>query len=190
MGPDLMFFICLLTAPTFDGEASLAGWKPEQKNYEVIQKWCVQEEILDPKEVKYMFVKEEDLENDIGLVFRRYHELKDAPKLSDNSKFPWTREEINEKLAFNRAYKRHLELCMPLEVDRQSEYKQVIKECDQLYAIWDALRDSKCDFYYTTIRRAALKTLRKLIGEEDYMLGKLPPYVPVWRFAEIPHVNP
>ena len=61
---------------------------------------------------------------------------------------------------------------------------QAISETDRLYAAWNAVSDTRCDFYYIPARRQAMKRLRDLIGTEAYQMGELPPYVPEWRFAE------
>ncbi len=58
----------------------------------------------------------------------------------------------------------------------------VLDETKRLYRVWDAVRDSKCEFYYVTVRRQALRKLRDLVGPEAYEAGDLPPHVPVWRF--------
>ncbi|MBN9119836.1 MAG: hypothetical protein J0I06_11865 [Planctomycetes bacterium] len=56
----------------------------------------------------------------------------------------------------------------------------------RLYRQWDAVRDAQCDFYYVTVRRAALKKLRDEIGEDEFSTGHMPHYVPDWRFASAP----
>ena len=55
-------------------------------------------------------------------------------------------------------------------------------ETDRLFRAWDAVRDARCEFYYTTVRRHALKNLREMIGDDAFAAGELPPYVPEWRF--------
>ena len=60
----------------------------------------------------------------------------------------------------------------------------MLAETDRLYLVWDAVRDARCDFYYVTVRRQALKKLRDLVGDEAYATGELPPNVPTWRFRE------
>ena len=52
-------------------------------------------------------------------------------------------------------------------------------------AVWDAVRDANCEVYYSPVRRAALLRLRGLLGDAEYVAGRLPPRVPVWRFTEI-----
>jgi hypothetical protein len=60
----------------------------------------------------------------------------------------------------------------------------MLRETDDLYRVWDAIRDARCESFYITTRRMALKRLRDLIGPEAYYAGHLPPYVPTWRFQE------
>jgi hypothetical protein len=47
------------------------------------------------------------------------------------------------------------------------------------------VRDARCDYYYVTVRRLALKRLRELVGDEAYYAGNLPPCVPIWRLQEM-----
>lgn len=145
---------------------------------------AIQWQILDPREVRYVLARQDDLDNDLNLLRRRYHDLHDAPLVQDSLRFP-DRGTVNEMLAFNRAFRRHLDSKQFLEYDRSFIYQVVLKETDRLYQIWDSVRDARCDFYYVTVRRQALKRLRNLIGAEAYHTGELPPYVPVWRFQEI-----
>jgi hypothetical protein len=60
-----------------------------------------------------------------------------------------------------------------------------LQETDRLYQVWDAVRDARCDYYYVTVRRQALKRLRELIGDEAYYSASFPPCVPFWRFQQI-----
>ena len=61
----------------------------------------------------------------------------------------------------------------------------MLLEADRLYQIWDLVRDNRCDYYYVTVRRQALKKLKEMIGDQAYYSGQLPPHVPVWQFARI-----
>lgn len=151
---------------------------------EAVQKLAVEWEILDAREVRYVMARVEDWENDIALLRRRYQELKDAPKLCDAQRFP-DRGTVNELLAFNRAYRRHLDSRQALEQDRGQCLRTALKETDYLYQVWDSVRDARCEYYYITVRRQALKRLRQTIGAEAYDTAELPPYVPLWRFQEM-----
>lgn len=142
-------------------------------------------EILDPRETRYVLSRADDVLSDIQMLRRRYEELGDAPPLADSYRFP-DRLVVNEMLVFNRAFKKYLEERQPLEQVRSSELRQVQQETDQLYQVWDCVRDARCEYYYVAVRRQALKRLRDLVGEEQYFYGKLPPHVPLWRFETIP----
>lgn len=142
-------------------------------------------EILDPRETRYVLARPGDMFSDIQMLRQRYQELCDAPPLSDNYRFP-NRLVVNEMLVFNRAYKKYLEERRPLEQVNLGLLRTVMLETDLLYQVWDEVRDARCEYYYVTVRRQALKRLRELVGEDDYFRGRLPPYVPLWRFERIP----
>ncbi len=61
-----------------------------------------------------------------------------------------------------------------------------LQENNYLWEVWDAARDSRNEGYYVLTRRAGLKKLRRMIGEEAYWTGTLPPPVPLWRFRPMP----
>jgi len=148
-----------------------------------VQRLSLELEILDPREASYIMAKRSDFCTDINLLRRRRIEFADAPRLVDAERFP-DRKQVNDLVLFNRAYRRHLIERHTLELDRADLFINAIRETDQLYKVWDAVRDARCDFYYVTVRRQALKRLRCAIGEEAYHLGDLPPNVPTWRFEE------
>jgi hypothetical protein len=173
----------LLTTPPDVPEPPIdAGdWPAVQ---EAVQALAVEWEILDPREVRYVLARPEDFENDLNLLRRRYQELKDAPKLTDSQRFP-DRNTVNELLAFNRAYRRFLDGRQPLEQDRSTTLRAALKETDLLYQVWDSVRDARCEYYYITVRRQALKRLRQMVGPDAYDAAELPPYVPLWRFQDV-----
>jgi hypothetical protein len=141
-------------------------------------------EILDPREVRYVLTRAEDFSSDLKLLRRRYRDLADAPPLYDCMRFP-DRALINDMLAFNRTYRQHLDNRQSLELNNAWELHEMRLEADQLYQIWDLARDTRCDYYYVTVRRQALKKLKELIGDQAFYSGCLPPHVPVWQFARI-----
>jgi len=173
----------LLSAPPDTPEPTPTAdeWQATQAALHAV---AIRWEILDPREARYVLARPEDFQNDLNLLRRRYKELSDAPLLADNQRFP-DRGAVNEMLAFNRAYRRHLDGRQPMETDRATPLQAALRETDKLYQVWDSVRDARCDFYYVTVRRQALKKLRDLLGPDDYYAGKLPPYVPLWRFQEI-----
>ena len=67
---------------------------------------------------------------------------------------------VNELLMFNRAYRQHLDACLLL-YPNCAGLKAAREEVEQLYLIWDAVRDARCDYYHIHIRRQALKKLRE-----------------------------
>ncbi len=147
----------------------------------VLQALAVQIEILDTREVRYVLAHDEDFAADLALLQRRYRELGGAPALSDSLRFP-DREAVNELLSFNRAYRQHIDNRQSVERANWWDHQATLQETEQLYQIWDTVRDARCEYYYVAVRRQALKKLRELLGDDDYYSGVLPPYVPLWRF--------
>jgi hypothetical protein len=149
-----------------------------------VQALALSWELLDPQECRYTLSRPEDFAGDLKLLRRRYHDLADAPPLGDAIRFPH-RNMVNELLAFNRAYRQHLDSRQSLEATSWWELHETLQEVDRLFVIWDLVRDARCDIYYVSVRRQALKKLREAIGPEAYYSGNLPPHVPIWRFARI-----
>lgn len=146
-----------------------------------LQVVAVQMEILDPREMRYILANEEDFASDLNLLRRRALELADAPALHDSMRFP-DRDTVNEMLTFNREFRRYVDFRQTVDRSRWWDHQLTLQETEQLYQIWDTVRDSRCDYYYVSVRRQALKRLRELLGEQAYYSGELPPYVPIWRF--------
>lgn len=149
-----------------------------------LQALALEWEILDPRETKYVLVRPDDFAADLNLLRRRFRDLSLAPPANDALRFP-ERSVVNELLAFNRAYRQHLDLRLPFESARWEQLREVVQETDHLYLVWDTIRDARCDYYYVTVRRQALQKLRDLLGPEAYYSGRMPPYVPLWRFQAI-----
>jgi hypothetical protein len=172
----------LLTAPMESPEPAV----PENFNSvcHALQTLAIQWEILDPREVRYVLTRTEDFASDLKLLRRRYHELDGAPLLSDSCRFP-ERSAISDMLSFNRAYRQNLDNRLSVEVVRVWELQEALQETDHLYQVWDLVRDARCDYYYVTVRRQALKRLRDMVGGNVYYSGTLPPHVPLWRFQTV-----
>ena len=149
-----------------------------------VQSIALNFEILDPREHQYILLRSSDFQSDIKLLKKRYNELYDAPLVFDCMRFP-DRIVIQEMLGFNRAYRHHLSARVHLEPAFGEDLHAVIKETDQLYQVWDYIRDSRCEYYYITVRRHALKKVLESIGTEAFYNGVYPPSVPTWRFAAI-----
>lgn len=179
---DLVEAIVLITTlPNTNGPVPSEDAFPAIR--EAVHKVAIDWEILDTRETSYIFAKRSDFESDLNLLRRRYQDFKDAPPLSDSQLLP-ERKLVNDLVQFNRAYRKHLVEKHLLEQDRAGLYEEVMIECDQLYKVWDAVRDARCEFYYITVRRQALIRLKQMLGEEDYRNVNLPPNVPTWRFNE------
>jgi hypothetical protein len=141
-------------------------------------------EILDHREVRYVLTRNEDYKSDMGLLRRRHYDLSDAPPLHDCVRFP-PRSAVTPLLAFNRTYRENLEKLKEVERGRLEELESALQEADRLYQIWDDIRDTRCEYYYITVRRQALKRVRDAIGIVAYHNGNYPPHVPIWRFQKI-----
>ena len=180
---DCLVAIMILSAPPGTPEMI-----PCQNTWPGIQagvhKVAIEWEILDDREKTYIFAKISDFEGDLNMLRRRHQELKDAPRVADSHRLP-PRKMVNDLVQFNRAYRKHLLTRSELELDRADILNRAIMETDQLYKVWDAVRDARCEFYYVTVRRQALVKLKNMIGDEDYVLCNLPPYVPIWQFQEV-----
>ena len=148
------------------------------------QNLAIDWELLDSREVRYILARPEDYTSDINLLRRRNAELYDAPFAVDGFRFP-DRAIVNEVLSYNRSYRQQLDTRQTTNPAQFWQIKKVQQETDQLYQIWDTVRDARCEYYYITVRRQALKRLRDSLGEDDYYEGILPPYVPLWRFETI-----
>jgi hypothetical protein len=181
---DLILAAALLTAPVNTPEQTPAedAWPAIR---DALHKTAVDWEIMDPRETRYVLAAREDFEVDLNLLRKRHADLADAPKLADTQRLP-DRRTVNELIRFNRAYRKTLEERMVWEADRSDLFCAAMQETDRMYRQWDAARDAQCDFYYVTVRRAALKRLRDAIGADAFATGHMPHYVPAWRFAPVP----
>jgi hypothetical protein len=181
---DLLLAAALLTAPSGTPEQT----PPEDRwpaVRDALHKAAIDWELMDPRETRYLLATRADFDSDLDLLRKRYADLADAPKLAECQRLP-ERRTVGELLRFNRAYRKHLEEREVWEADRSDVLQAAMQETDRLYQEWDAVRDAQCDFYYVTVRRTALKKLRDAIGAEAFSTGRMPPYVPNWRFAPAP----
>ena len=179
-GFDYLLAAALLTAP-LDTPETAASAEQFAGLRSTMQQLAIHWEVMDAREIRYVLSRGEDYAADMKLLRRRNGDLLDAPPLHDCLRFP-ARSHVSDLLSFNRSYRQYLDQRQLLEASRWWEYHEVITEVDRLYQIWDTIRDSRCEYYYVTVRRQALKRLRELLGQDDYYTGQLPPYVPVWRF--------
>ncbi len=177
---DLIVATALLCAPpeTPEIQPSPDRWPALQ---EALHTTAIRMEIMDERETRYVLANVLDFEMDLNLLRRRYQDLKDAPPLADAERFP-DREGVNALIQFNRGYRQHLADRQAWEADRSDVIGVALAETDRLYRVWDAVRDARCEFYYVTVRRQALKRLQESLGEDAYRRTELPPHVPAWRF--------
>jgi hypothetical protein len=175
---DYVLAVAVLLAPPDNGEpASLREYTGLAST---VQALALGWEVLDPREKGCVLARREHFDADVQLVRRRCRDLADAPPLADAERFP-CREMVCEMLSFNRDYHRTLSLRKQAQGGRDG-VDEALSEADELYRIWDTIRDARSAFYYVSVRREALARLRQLIGPDDYARGVLPPHVPLWRF--------
>jgi hypothetical protein len=137
-------------------------------------------ELLDPREVGYVLAEPDSFATDLKVLQGRYQDLRSAPALVECKRFP-DRELVGDFLAFNRLYRDGLNNRLSLDRVHAEELKAAVAETDQLYRVWDMVRDARCEYYYINYRRQALLQLRDLVGAHAFYSGQLPPHVPLWR---------
>ena len=177
---DLIVAAALLSAPVGTPELPPApdAWPALR---DALHATALRLEILDERETRYVLTRLDDFETDLDLLRRRHADLRDAPALAEADRLP-AREAVNQLIQFNRTYRQHLEARQAWEADRADVIGVALTETDRLYRVWDAVRDARCEFYYVTVRRQALKRLRESLGDAAYATTDLPPHVPAWRF--------
>jgi hypothetical protein len=144
-------------------------------------------EVMDPREARYIFHKQEDFVGDMRMITNRMIDLKDAPYVHECYLLP-ERVFINELLLRNREYLQYLDEAINKVWIRDPIYAATKEETNYLYKLWDNARDARCDYYYIHVRRQALKYVKTELDKIDptwYFSGKMPPHVPLWRFNEI-----
>jgi hypothetical protein len=67
----------------------------------------------------------------------------------------------------------------------QWRFDVTLAEARELYAAWDCLEDAQSPYRAWWRRRLDLARLRKLIGDDAYSAGAMPPVVPSHRFREL-----
>lgn len=142
-------------------------------------------EIVDKRCLCFTLASRFDLMDDLETIRKSYQAMIPCPPVADSERFI-ARDKINEALVFNRAYRKYLETRQAGDVLNAHAIRIYMAEADRIYAIWDKARDAKCEYYYVQVRREALQKLREMLSPADYRAGRLPPYVPIWRFEGIP----
>jgi len=159
------------SSPAAAGDAWLPALRPS------LLALAIDAEILDPREKG--FVMCQDMAGDLLMLRRRMCSLASAPQIGEANRFP-DRQLVNEFMTVNRAFRNQLVARLAIDSIHQDELRIAIIETDQLYQVWDAVRDAQCDYYNVTVRRQSLDALRHLIGAEVFYSGALPPHLPVW----------
>lgn len=180
---DTLLAVALLTSPT-EAHLNPGSLQHLASTRQSVQTLAIEWEVLDPREVKFVLSRCEDFEGDVKLLHRRWHDLAGAPTLADSMRFP-DRAMVNDLLSFNRGYRQLIDQRQTLDPALWWELQEILGEVDRLYQVYDLVRDARCEYYYVTVRRQALKKLREQLGVPAYNDGALPPHVPLWRFVRI-----
>lgn len=152
-----------------------------------IKQLCVENELIDPREVKFYFWNvppHNNIQYDLDIIRKRRDDLESCPKLFHSCRFP-TRQTALELKAFNVQYREFLENKQIIDPANYFSYQEMIDETKELYDIWSIVDETQSEYYYITVRRQALKKLLDVIGEGAFYDGALPPIVPLWRFQRI-----
>ncbi len=137
-------------------------------------------QILDRRETQDILSDSCHFAEDLDLLQKRLADLRGAPAAYEGDRLP-DREQVSNYLTINRTYHQELTERLRLDQAHSEEIRAALQETDQLYHIWDAVRDARCKYYYVTVRRQALRELRSLVGDAAFYSGQLPPPLPIWR---------
>jgi hypothetical protein len=138
-------------------------------------------QLLDSRELSYLLADPHEFAKDLKTLQERRRELRNAPLLEECARFPPPRL-IEQLIAVNRGF--HVELDDRLALDRihAEELRAALDDTEQLFRIWDTLRDAVSNHYCVNYRRQALDRLRDLLGPQAFYRGDMPPSLPIWRF--------
>jgi hypothetical protein len=177
----LVTAVLLLTVPPGDFEAPEAV-APYASSAAVVRLLAIHLEILDPLET-HMLAHTNEFAADLKVLRGRYQELAAAPSLRECDRLP-ERALVEELLAFNRALQKDLKDRLALDRIHTADLRAALEETEQLFRVWDAVREARCEYYYVTARRHALQQLRDLVGMDAFYTAQFPPHVPLWRIPE------
>jgi hypothetical protein len=182
-GADIAFAVALIVAPMECPTPVI-----DEKEWPTVQAalWSVaiRWELMDPREVQFLLNRRDDFGIDLEIIRKRHRDLKGAPLIAEGEWLP-SRELALQAKGFNYQFSENVQKRQQWETDRVDLYNAVLNETKHLYRVWDAVTDARCESFYITTRRNALRNLRNLIGPEAFAANKLPPYVPTWRYREI-----
>jgi hypothetical protein len=109
--------------------------------------------------------------------------LNHEPPISDLGRFPPPRY-VERLRSFQAEYLEHLRARLSYQIHEREQILEAISETESLWAPWETLYDAQHAWSEDWIRHH-LAYLRMQLGMEDYLEGRMPPPVPVWRFRRI-----
>lgn len=118
-------------------------------------------------------------------VRRRRREMAGYPDTSHANRFRYDRNVVRPWLRFNAAYTHYCREQAETDLALADHWNRLAAEAERLYWVWDAVDDCQPGERVER-RRRALQQLRTLLGDEAFEAGRLPPYIPLWRFREMP----
>jgi hypothetical protein len=176
----LVAAVLLTTAPEAPAPSATLAWAQVCRTS--LLALSLDAQLLDPREEMSHFTMARDAAADLKSLQSRFRDFGFAPLIEEARRFP-ERATINEFLAFNRAYRRDLELRLEVDAVQAAELRFGLAEANHLYQVWTLAADARWEALTIRARREALLQLRLLVGDEAFFRGQLPPYVPVWRIA-------
>lgn len=111
-------------------------------------------------------------------------ELADAPKLWTANRFGVPLNIAEDREKFADCFVLHVHFRLAWDSSDYSAW-ETLAEAKILARCWNNLRTGLSSTHTYPSRRRALARLRDEIGEHNYFQGRMPPCVPVWRFARV-----
>lgn len=150
---------------------------------------ALQLEIWDKKEMESS-KWQTGITGDVRFLRHWYNLVKDCPPLYERHRWHINYETCCMAVCFNHEYSCWIEGQLNGYIgatEERREWLKVVKaESILLCELWRALCNLSVNQQYCLVtKRMALKTLRDNLSEEEYELGIVPPFVPIWRFNEI-----
>lgn len=65
----------------------------------------------------------------------------------------------------------------------RDEWCEWCREAEECRDIWELLLDAETEVFSTNFRYERLWELRERLGQEDWISGTMPPFIPIWRFV-------
>jgi len=132
-------------------------------------------ELFDPRECRSSLYSGIDLYN---MLHERWREAQQLPSLSD---FPRPPDGIIlQKLrAINRTYRGELTDRVAIDWIYADAIQAAICDTDAIYQVLSEIADAIHPYYYVSVRRRSWANVRRLMGDEAFYAGWLPPPVPL-----------